>query len=250
MRKLHAIFVRFLAGLFCLLLGACFDIHEEVWIHRNGSGRAELNYSVPESALRLTGGAAGLEAKIRELVATQPKIRLDDLSITIADEQAKISAHLSTDSLLALRDLKKSEGFQNMSDAATNIAGHFDVRVKGLDVDFARTVKIGEALGLGSLVIGGEERKNRRITYIVHLPTVPEENNAMWVEDDGKTLRWDMSLGEAMSKPVVTRFRAAMPIPWVVYAILAGLVAGGVALILRIRFLRRRRAADACMVDL
>ena len=31
MRKLPAIFARFLAGLACLALAACFDIREEVW---------------------------------------------------------------------------------------------------------------------------------------------------------------------------------------------------------------------------
>lgn len=152
MRKLHAIITRFLAGLSCLLLGACFDIREEVWIHRDGSGRAELSYTVPENALRLAGGATGLEANIREIMATQPKIRLDDLDITVAGGRAKIAARLSTDSMLSLLDLKESESFQNMSAAATDIAGAFDVRLKGLDVDFTRTVRIREALGLGSLV--------------------------------------------------------------------------------------------------
>ena len=60
MRKLPAIFLRLLAAAACLLLAACFDIREEVWIERHGAGRAELCYTVPESALLLTGGAAGV----------------------------------------------------------------------------------------------------------------------------------------------------------------------------------------------
>ena len=35
----------------------------------------------------------------------------------------------------------------------------------------------------------------------------------MVIEDDGKTLKWEATLGEAMSKPLVTRFRARMPVP-------------------------------------
>ena len=41
MRKAAAIFRRILAGLACLLLTGCFEIREEFWIHRDGSGKAE-----------------------------------------------------------------------------------------------------------------------------------------------------------------------------------------------------------------
>jgi len=250
MRKLPAIFTRFLAGLACLVLSACFDIREEIWVHRNGSGRAELNYTIPESALLLSGGTEGIEAKIRELVASQPKIRLDAVTVSTGNDEAKIVVKLSTDSMLSLLDLQKSEAFQKMPDAASNIAGTVVLKLKGLDIDFTRTVKVREALGLGVLAIGGEDRAKRNLEYIIHLPKAAKESNATSVTDGGKTLVWKSTLGEALRKPVITRFRAALPIPWYAHAAAGLLLLGGVALVLRIRRKRRQRREDACMVDL
>lgn len=250
MRKLPAIFARFLAGLACLALSACFDIREEVWIHPNGSGRAELHYTIPESALLLGGGTAGLESKVRELVASQPKIRLDAVEVLTGNEEAKIVVKLSTDSMLSLIDLQKSEAFQKMPDAASNIAGTVVLKLKGLDIDFTRTVKVREALGLGVLAIGSEDRAKRNLEYIIHLPKAAKESNATSVSDGGKTLVWRSTLGEALKKPVVTRFRAALPIPWFVHLGAALLLFGIVVLILRTRRKRRQRREDACMVDL
>lgn len=250
MRKLPAIFARLLAGFACLVLCACFDIREEVWIHRDGSGRAELDYTIPESALLLGGGTAGLENKVRELVATQPKIRLDAVTVTTGGGEARIAVRLSTDSMLSLLELQESEAFQELPDAAGNIAGTVVVKLRGLDIDFTRTVKVREALGLATLAIGADDRAQRSLEYIVHLPKAPKESNATRTENDGKTLVWKATLGEALKRPLVTRFRAALPIPWYAHAVAALLLAGIVALVLRVVRKRRQRREDACMVDL
>ncbi len=250
MRKLPAIFARLLAGLACLALAACFDIREELWVHRDGSGHARLDYTIPASALLLGGGSAGLEAKIRRLVATQPKLRLDEVRVTTGDDEAKITVGISTDSMLALLDLQKTEDFKELPDAAQNIAGLVDVRLIGLDLDFTRTIKVREALGLASLAIGGEQRARRKLEYLIHLPKVPKESNATTVENGGKTLRWTATLGEAIRTPLVTRFRMSLPIPWFAHAAAALLLLGIVVLVLRIRRKRRQRREDACLVDI
>jgi hypothetical protein len=224
MRKLPAIFHRFLVLAACLTLAACFDVREEVWIERNGAGRAELRYTVPESALLLGGGAAGTEKKIRDLIATQPSLILDSVAVEMKDERATVAVNVSTKSMLSLLDLKKSDSFQSLPESTANIAGHFDVRLRLLDLDFSRSIHVKEALGLASLVVGGDDRENRRLTYIIHLPKPAKENNATQVTDGGKTLTWDYSLGEAMQKPIVTRFRASMPIPRYAWAAAAGLL--------------------------
>jgi hypothetical protein len=238
MRKLPAIFHRLLILAACLLLSACFDIREEVWIERNGAGRAELRYTVPESALLFNGGA----------IATQPSLMLDGVSVEVKDDRATVTVKVSTKSLLSLLDLKKSESFQNLSETTANIAGHFDVRLRWLDLDFSRSVQVKEALGLAALAIGAEERQNRRLTYIIHLPKAAKETNATQVTDDGKTLTWDYTLGEAMKKPVVTRFRATMPIPRYAWAAAAGAllaVVGSAAWVTKkIRRLSRRNTSS------
>ncbi|MCW1925785.1 hypothetical protein OKA05_24720 [Luteolibacter arcticus] len=222
MRKLPAIFHRLLALVACLLLSACFDIREEVWIERNGAGRAELRYTVPESALLLSGGAAGVEKKIRDLIASQPSLILDGVSVEVRDERAIVAVNVSTKSMLSLLDLKKSDSFQNLPESTANIVGHFDVRLRWLDLDFSRSIHVREALGLASLAVGSEDREQRRLTYIVHLPKAAKESNATLITDGGKTLTWDTTLDEAMKRPLVTRFRATMPIPRYAWAAVAG----------------------------
>lgn len=250
MRKSHAIFARLAAGLACLLLSACFDIREELWIHRDGSGRAELAYTIPASALRIGGGSAGMEEKIRELVASQPELRLDSLRVSAhGEEEAKIEVALSTDSMLALLDLRKSEAFGELPAAAGEIVGSIDVRLRGLDLDFTRSIRVREALGLAALAIRGEDRRGRRLEYRVHLPAPARESNATRTADGGKTLVWSASLGEALAKPLVTHFRTRLPIPWFVHLAGALVLAGSAALVLRLRRKRRQRREDALAVD-
>jgi hypothetical protein len=239
MRKLPAIFRRLIVLAACLLFASCFDIREEVWIERNGAGRAELRYTLPDSALVLGGGASGIEKKIRELIATQPSLILDGVSVDVKDDRATVSVKVSTKSMLSLLDLKKSDSFQNLPESAANIAGHFDVRLRWLDLDFSRSIHVKEALGIASLAVGADDRENRHLTYIIHLPKAAKENNATQVTDGGKTLTWDYTLGEAMKKPIITRFRASMPIPRYAWAAVAGLLL--VVSRFTVRRIRRRR---------
>ena len=218
MRKAPAYFRRILAGLACLLLSGCFEIREELWVHRDGSGKAELTYVIPNSALMLTGGTEGLEGKIREMMSKQePQLKLEALQITEGEQGTRVAATVTTESMLSLMDLKKSDDMRTLPGAATDIAGNFDVRMRGLDIDFSRTIKVKDALGFAALGVNAEDRKNRKLVYILHLPKRPAESNAMIIEDDGKTLKWEATLGEALSKPLVTSFRARMPIPTAVW---------------------------------
>lgn len=241
MCKLPAIFLRLLAGMACLLACACFEIKEEVWIESDGSGRAVLSYEVPGSAVTMAGGSDALAAKIREAIGNQPKLKLESVNVKAEGERIKVEVRISTDSVLSLRDLDDSEGFTTMPAAAVDLAGKFDVHRRGFDIDFARTIRVREALGLASYTIRDADRQNRRLIYIFHLPTPASESNATEILNGGKTLVWDSSLGDALRQPVVTHFKARIPIPRTVWfaAGLAGLALIG--LLLRLRVSRRRR---------
>lgn len=249
MRKLAAIFPRVLAALAALALSACFDIREELHIHRDGSGKAALDYTVPASALLLAGGKEGMEEKIRALIASQPKLRLDAVTVDQAGpDEARIAVKISTDSMLALLDMQESEAFGELPSAARKLAGHIDLRLRGLDLHFLRTVEVREALGLGALAISGKERAKRTLTYIVHLPKAASESNATTVADHGRTLIWEATLGEALRRPLVTRFRAPLPIPWYVHAGVLALILGLAGWALRV-IRRRRRRADRTLTE-
>ena len=249
MCKLPAIFLRLLAGIACLLACSCFDIKEEVWIGSDGAGRAVLTYRVPCSAVKLAGGNEALETKIREAIEKQPKLRLDGLRVEDDGERATVEVKLSTDSVLALRDLKNSGGFSSMPTAAVDLAGKFEVHRRGLDIDFARTIRVREALGLASFAVREADRRDRRLVYIIHLPTEASETNATEVLDEGKTLKWDSSLGDAMREPLVTHFKARIPVPRTVWLAggLTGLTLSG--LLLRLLVSRRRRQVPGQVLE-
>ncbi|TAE78458.1 MAG: hypothetical protein EAZ65_05785 [Verrucomicrobia bacterium] len=243
MRKFHAFFTRLVTGLACVVSSACFDIREELWIHPDGSGRARLDYQIPLSALRIGGGTSGMEEKIRNLIASQPKLRIDSLAVSANQEQAKIELALSTDSMRSLLELRESSAFQQLPKAAGEIVGDIDARLRGLDIDFSRQIRVREALGLAAIGIGGQDRRERRLEYIIHLPTPARDSNATRTSDGGKTLVWSASLGEALAKPIVTRFRAPLAIPWFVHLIGILLLTGTISLLLRIRRKRRQKHA-------
>jgi hypothetical protein len=173
-------------------------------------------------------------------------LALDAVQVSVANERATVAANLSTRSVLSLLDLQQSEGFQALPNSATQLAGTFVVKPSGLDVDFSRTIHVREALGLASIAIGGEDRRQRKLTYIFHLPEAAMEHNATRVENDARTLVWEASLGEALKMPFTTRFRAPVPLPWYVHAAAAGLVIGILALWWKWRLGRRSRRIIRC----
>lgn len=241
MCKLPAIFLRLLAGIACLLACACFDIKEEAWIESDGSGRAELTYQVPASAVSIAGGSEALAAKIREAILKQPMLKLDGVSVQDEGSRTTIAVKISTDSVLSLRDLDDGDDLATMPSAAVDLAGKFEVHRQGLDIDFARTIRVREALGLASYTIRDADRRNCRLVYIFHLPTPASESNATQILNGGKTLVWDSSLGDALRQPLVTSFKARIPIPRMVWLVAGLLSLVLIGLLLRLRVSRRRK---------
>ena len=214
--------MRFLAFLLtslgCLLLSSCFDIREEIWISANGTGRAELNYTVPSSAITLAGGEKGLREEVQRLFDSEPALKLDELSITPNGSDTLISLRASTDSMLSLIDLQENEAFSSLPDTALGFAGAFQVSLDGLTVNFDRRIDLQKALGLASLAISGDQRNKRQLRYVIHLPNQPETHNASEATDGGRTLIWNYTLGEALASPISTSFQAPIPIPWFLIA--------------------------------
>lgn len=241
MRKLAAFLFRLLAIAACLVLSACLDVREEVWIHRDGSGRGEFRYTLPLSALR-SGGAEELEERIRGAITRHPQLVLDGVQVREVDGRAVVAVQVTAPSLRALKEMRPSGTSGDLPSAAKSIAGKFDVKARGLEIDFTRNIDLGEALGLSALVIGGNDRRNRRLTYIIHLPKPAEESNATRIENGGRTLVWEATLGQALAAPVVTHFRAPIPLPWQAWAAV-GVIITGAGLLVR-RWWRRRRVGD------
>ena len=66
--------VRLLACFAAPLLASCIDGREEVWVNADGSGRADVSYSLPVAAARFQGGEAGVRRKIEGVLKEAPGI--------------------------------------------------------------------------------------------------------------------------------------------------------------------------------
>ena len=112
-----------LALLGALLLSSCFDVREEIWIHRDGSGRIDFSYVVPPHALTLAGGEEELRQSVEAMTAETEGIRVEKFTITPTDRGTRIDIQASIDSLTSLLDLKDSETMASMPPIGEKLMG-------------------------------------------------------------------------------------------------------------------------------
>jgi len=229
---------RVLSLLLCLLVVSCLDSKEEFWINADGSGAAEATYDLPTSAVRLGGGEAEIRKSIETMLAENPSLHSEILDIVTTGVRTKIHLRLTFDSAIKLVDLSKPESTQSLPATARQLAGTFDFRLKGREFELNRTIEANKAFA-GGLFMPRKEIEGRKLLYILHLPQPPVESNATRTENNGSTLIWDYTLEEALKKPLTTRVKAQIPLPWWVFASAAGIVLAIVALILRWKPWRR-----------
>jgi hypothetical protein len=210
---------RLLACVAAALLASCIDGREEIWVNADGSGRSEVSYSVPAAAARLHGGEAGVRRLIEGFLKDAPGITTSSCEVAPAGDQLEIRVRTTFDSALGLKDISTSQAMGALPSSAAGLVGDFQVVVKGLSIDFARTITAGDVLpGAGFLPVS--QFKDRQLTYLFHLPKAATSSNATRTENSGRTLIWEIPLAQAIQAPVTTRFTAPIPLPtWAVFAI-------------------------------
>ena len=223
-----------------LLLSSCFDIREEVWVHRDGSGRLALTTTLPDRLIQLSGGEDGLRTSIHDWFAANPEASLDSLDIAApADDGTRaVVLHASAASLQSLAEIADRPATDSFLPGIEGFAGDFDVNVSASGIRFEREIGLGKALGFASMAISPSERRGHHVEYIIHLPTRTRSNNADEVRDDGQTLLWKRSLGELLAAPVEMKFDAPLPIPMTL--VLSFAVAIAAALIFAWRIVSRK----------
>lgn len=230
----------------CLLLAvasfhltSCIDGREEVWIEPNGSGRAEIQYSVPARAVQMKGGDGAVLAMIRDFIGATPEISASTCEVRTEGDRTRIRVTTEFDSALDLQNAAESEGLAALPPSAASLAGVVNARLDGRTLDFSRTIRPAAALP-GSSFLPASTFAGHQLNYIIHLPGVASSHNATRTENGGRTLIWDKPLAEAIRAPIVTQFRIVIPIPWKwISTIAAGLA------ILTILILRHRRHSHA-----
>lgn len=225
--------------IFALLLASCVDSYEEIWIGADGGGRAELAYEFPESALRFSGGVAGLRERVAEALARAPE--LIDPTCTVASRGGRVRVGIAlafkdARDLSKLADAGKGTSTAVGSEIAARIAGKFTTSLHGRRLDVFREVKWAEVIP-GAAFSDPAQWKNHTLRTVIHLPVAAVETNATRRTDAGKTLIWETPLAVALERPMVNRFSIHPPIPvkWKITAVAAGglLLAGTVLYFLR-----------------
>ena len=219
------------------LCAACIDSREEVWIERDGSGRAEIQVRLPAAASRLHGGESGLRKLIEESLSATPGIRTTSLEIAPRpDGRVAVDLAVAFDSAMDISEVASSPSLANLPPAARLLAGEVDARLNGLTFEFKRTISPAAAIP-GAAWMPSDRLAGHRLDYIVHLPEAAKSSNATRTENDGRTLVWEIPLDKAVRAPFCTRFTVDVPIPWAaVSAVAIPLsLAGGWFLIRRVR---------------
>jgi len=213
--------VRILTVVTACLLVSCIDGREEIWLNANGSGRADLSYSLPAAAAKFQGGEAGVRRLIGNFLKNSPAIATSSHEVLTDQDRLKIRVQATFNSALDLKEISKGASLEKLPSSANYLAGDIEVDIHGRTVDFSRTVAPGKALP-GAIFLPVSQFAGRNLTYIIHLPEAATESNASRVEDAGRTLVWDYPLATAIQRPFTLRFKAKIPIPsWAVASVAA-----------------------------
>ncbi|MFT4176849.1 MAG: hypothetical protein QM627_09355 [Luteolibacter sp.] len=230
--------LKFLALLAAFLLVSCVDGHEEYWIEADGSGRAELSYTLPALAVRLGGGEEAIRRKIADFLQNQTAFSQADHSVIHQGDQLKVTVKVAFRSVRDFKKLRSTGDSTTLSGTGRHFRGDISLALRGLDLEFSRTIHAGKAIPAAAW-LPKQELENHRLVYIVHLPTTARESNATRTENSGKTLVWDIPLQDALKGPVVTRFKARIPPPPWLLATSSGVFLAILFLIFKIR--RKKR---------
>ncbi len=203
---------RLLAMIMVVSLVSCIEGREEIWIEADGSGRADVTYSLPAAAARFQGGESGVRQLIENFLQKAAGITSSQCEVTTKGDRLKVRVQVSFLSALKLKELTQGDAKKKLPPAASHMAGKVTAELHGLALDFSRTISPGLALP-GSGFMPASQFKDRELTYIFHLPKAATESNATRIEDAGRTLIWNFPLTEAIQGPVTTHFKMPLPIP-------------------------------------
>lgn len=227
------------------LLTACIDIREEYWFQGNGSGRADITYSLSAVAARLHGGEPAIRRMLAGFLADTPAITSSSYQVVTGRARTQVRLQFGFDSAQRLQELAVAPSLKHLPAAAAQLLGMIQVGRRGRTVDFSRVILPAKALPEVAF-LPASQFAGHRLVYLMHLPAAATNSNATGVFDHGRTLVWDIPLEQALQAPVVTRFNMPIPVPWPLVSAIAlplGLAGGFVFLILRRARGRRARAS-------
>jgi hypothetical protein len=223
-------------------LASCIDGREEFWLESDGSGRAEITYTLPAAVARIHGGESGIRNQIEAFLKNTPEINSSSCEVVTEGSRLRVKIRTVFDSALDLKNIASGAALKELPSAASHLAGDVRVDLQGRTLDFKRQASPAKALP-GSAFLPASQLDGRRIVCIMHLPAAATDSNATRTEDSGRTLIWDIPLAEAIKEPLITRFKMKIPIPWALVGTIAlPLSLAGGFVFVRIRKSRKQQA--------
>lgn len=204
--------LRLLAVAIACVLTSCIDCHEEFWLAADGSGHADISYTLPAAAARFQGGETGVREMIGKFLADTTAIKSSNYQVTTEAGRLHIRVQAAFDSVMDFKQISTGESMSKLPSSAGNLTGKLEVTRNGRTVDLTRTICAGAALP-GAIFMPTSNFEGHRLAYIIHLPVPAAESNATRIEDDGRTLVWDFPLAQAIKGPVATHFTVKVPVP-------------------------------------
>lgn len=231
-----AILHRALTAAAAVLTAACVDVDEEFRLTPTGAGEASIRVSMPAGVLRLQGGEEGVEKLLDEFLTRRSGIKSMGHQVSVKNGRARLDARFRFDSADELLDAMSAPADAGLPRVVSGILGSAKLETDWLSVRFSRVVDPGESLA-GARLLPGMVLGDHRIRTTLHLPARVESSNATRVENDGRTLVWDVRLADAVERPMRQEFIMPVPVPWsgILAAVFPGLLLAG-----WIWFIRRR----------
>jgi len=212
-----------------LLLSACIEGEEEIWIKGDGSGKLIAHYSLPSLALRQLGDPNDYVRAIKLIDDQEDGIAVQVITFKVKSGKAVLHLEATFENALDLLEIAERNESVFLEEAAADpeqmdaITGKIDLGIEGLSPTFKRAVSLGPILPAllqrSPAMLGASTFK-----YTIHLPADVTETNAHEISSDKRTVTWNFLLKEYTHDPMVMSLKTKLPIPWWVMAILAAIV--------------------------
>lgn len=226
------------------LLNSCIEGEEEVWIEKDGSGRAQLEITAPTLLFQKFGGVEQVVADAKEGLAESTSISLDEIEFSSSGSKTSLRAAIHFDDArqlgTTLRAFRDPPSSPQKSDEEI-LFGATSVQVKFPEIRYQRELDIRSLVppeGKNPLTLSllGDSQ----ITYKVHLPTKVKTHNADFISEDGQTIAWLIPVKDLLSSPQEMKFTAPIP-KLALYLTLAVILLLSLIAVLLLLLSKRRR---------
>ncbi len=205
----------FLLCLIAIVLAGCIQYDEELWLNRDGSGRAKI---------RIVHRSSYANTQEITRKATLPGIHLINYEVRKSDGNVIYNIYFKFDSI---------EAFNNINDRVSNVDFWGKITLnKGKD----RDIRFQRRISLGSLddeyvdddilesIFRKHVTEDYRWTYKIHVPWQIVDSDAEPENQDhtGKAVTWTYDTDHIWNKSVTMSATMRKELPYLVY-ILAGL---------------------------